>query len=63
MKKYRVSIEISGYVKRCVEAEDEDEAQEIAIDRIDWGDVELSCEKCEEIKDNSRKTYRIKSKE
>lgn len=61
MKKYRVSIEISGYVKRCVEAEDE--AQEIAIDRIDWGDVELSCEKCEEIKDNSRKTYRIKSKE
>lgn len=62
MKKYRVSIEISGYVKRCVEAEDEDEAQEIAIDRIDWGDVELSCEKCEEIKDNSRKTYRIKSK-
>lgn len=63
MKKYRVSIEISGYVKRCVEAEDEDEAQEIAIDRIDWGDVELFCEKCEEIKDNSRKTYRIKSKE
>lgn len=63
MKKYRVSIEISGYVKRCVEAEDEDEAQEIAIDRIDWGDVELSCEKCEEIKDNSRETYRIKPKE
>lgn len=62
MTKYRVSIEISGYVKRCVEAEDEDEAQEIAIDRIDWGDVEFFCKKCEEIKDNSRKTYRIKAK-
>lgn len=62
MKKYRMSIEISGYVKRCVEAEDEDEAQEIAIDRIDWGDVEFSCEKCEEIKDNSRKKYKIKAK-
>lgn len=46
MKKYRVGIKISGYVERRVEAEDEDEAQEIAIDRIDWGDVELFCEKC-----------------
>lgn len=63
MKKYRVGIEISGYVERCVEAEDEDEAQDIVLDSIDWGDVEFSCEKCEEIKDNSRKTYRIKSKE
>ena len=62
MKKYRVGIEISGYVERCVEAEDGDEAQEIVIDRIDWGDVEFSCEKCEEIKDNPRKTYRIKAK-
>lgn len=63
MKKYRVGIEISGYVERCVEAEDEDEAQDIVLDSIDWGDVEFSCEKCEEIKDNSRKTHRIKSKE
>lgn len=62
MKKYRVGTEISGYVERCVEAEDEDEAQEIAIDRIDWGDVEFSCEECEEIKNNSRKKYKIKAK-
>lgn len=63
MKKYRVGIEISGYVEYCVEAEDENEAQDIAIDRIDWGDVEFSCEECEEIKDNSRKKYKIKPKE
>lgn len=62
MKKYRVCIEISGYVERCIEAEDGDEAQEIAIDRIDWDDVEFSCEECEEIKDNSRKKYKIKAK-
>ena len=62
MKKYRVCIEISGYVERCVEAEDGDEAQEIAIDRIDWGDVEFFCEECEEIKNNSRKKYKIKAK-
>ena len=62
MKKYRVCIEISGYVERCVEAEDGDEAQEIAIDRIDWGDVEFFCEECEEIKNNSRKKYKIKVK-
>lgn len=43
MKEYTVEV-------RCVEAEDGDEAQEIAIDRIDWGDVEFSCEECEEIK-------------
>lgn len=50
MKKYRVGIEISGYVECCVEAEDEYKAQDIAIDRIDWSDVEFACEECEEIK-------------
>lgn len=49
MKKYRVGIEISGYVERCVEAEDGDEAQDIVLDSIDWDDVEFSCEECEEI--------------
>lgn len=62
MKKYRVGIEISGYVERCVEAEDGDEAQDIVLDSIDWDDVEFSCEECEEIKDNSRKKYKIKAK-
>lgn len=41
MSKYRVGIEISGYVERCVEAEDGNEAQDIVIDRIDLGDVEF----------------------
>ena len=62
MKKYRVGIEISGYVERCVEAEDGSEAQDIVLDSIDWDDVEFSCEECEEIKDNSRKKYKIKAK-
>ena len=61
MKKYRVGIEISGYVERCVEAEDGGEAQDIVLDSIDWDDVEFSCEECEEIKDNSRKKYKIKA--
>lgn len=58
MSKYRVCIEISGYVVRCVEAEDEYKAQDIVIDSIDWGDVEFACEECEEIKDNSRKNIK-----
>lgn len=58
MKKYRVGIEISGYV----EAKDGGEAQDIVLDSIDWDDVEFSCEECEEIKDNSRKKYKIKAK-
>lgn len=62
MKKYRVGIEISGYVERCVEAEDGNEAQDIVIDGLDWDDVELSCDECEEVKDNSRKKYKIKAK-
>lgn len=62
MKKYRVGIGISGYVERCVEAEDEDEAKDIVVDSIDWADVEFSCKECEEIKDNSRKKYKIKAK-
>lgn len=36
MKRYLVRVEYSGFEKVWVEAEDEDEAQEIAIDRIDW---------------------------
>lgn len=62
MKKYRVCIEANGYVEYCIEAENKEEAQKIAVDRIDWGDVEFSCEECEEIKDNSRKKYKIKTK-
>lgn len=62
MSKYRVCIEISGYIERYVEAENADEAQDIVIDSIDWDDVELSCDECEEIKDNSRKKYKIKVK-
>lgn len=62
MKRYCVRVEYSGFKKVWVEAEDEDEAQEIAIDRIDWGDVEFSCEECEEIKNNSHKKYKIKAK-
>lgn len=49
MKKYRVGIEISGYVEHCVYAEDEDEAKDIVVDSIDWADVEFSCKECEEI--------------
>lgn len=62
MSKYRVCIEINGYIERYVEAENADEAQDIVIDSIDWDDVELSCDECEEIKDNSRKKYKIKVK-
>lgn len=62
MSKYRVCIEINGYIERYVEAENADEAQDIVIDSIDWDDVELSCDECEEIKDNSRKKYKIKAK-
>lgn len=62
MSKYRVCIEISGYIERYVEAENADEAQDIVIDSIDWDDVELSCDECEEIKYNSRKKYKIKAK-
>lgn len=62
MSKYRVGIEISGYVERDVEAKDEDEAQDIVIDSIDWDNVEFACEECEEIKDEPRKRYRIKTK-
>lgn len=60
MSKYRVCIEIGGYVERYVEAEDADEAQDIVIDSIDWDDVELSCDECYEVKDEPRKKYRVK---
>lgn len=60
MSKYRVGIEISGYVERDVEAKDEYEAQDIVIDSIDWDDVELSCDECYEVKDNSHKRYKVK---
>ena len=43
MKKYRVCIKADGYVEYCIEAENKEEAQKIAVDRIDWGDVELTC--------------------
>ena len=36
MKKYRVCIEANGYVEYCIEAENKEEAQKIAVDRIDW---------------------------
>lgn len=62
MKKYHVGIEISGYIERCVEAEDEDEALDVVIGGLDWDDVEFSCKEFEEIKDNSRKKYKIKAK-
>lgn len=62
MKKYRVGIEIGGYVERCVEAKDGGEAQDIVLDSIDWDDVEFSFEECEEIKDHSHKKYKIKAK-
>lgn len=60
MSKYRVCIEISGYIERYVEAEDADEAQDIVIDSIDWDDVELSCDECYKVKDEPRKKYRVK---
>lgn len=51
MKKYRVCIEANGYVEYCIEAENKEEAQKIAVDRIDWGDVELTCGVYEEKKE------------
>lgn len=36
MKKYRVCIKADGYVEYCIEAENKEEAQKIAVDRIDW---------------------------
>lgn len=62
MKKYRVCIKADSYVEYCIEAENKEEAQKIAVDRIDWGDVELTCGVYEEIKDNSRKKNKIKAK-
>lgn len=50
MKKYRVCIKADGYVEYCIEAENKEEAQKIAVDRIDWGDVELTCGVYEEKK-------------
>lgn len=60
MSKYRVCIEINGYIERYVEAENADEAQDIVIDSIDWDDVELSCDECYEVKDNSHRRYKVK---
>lgn len=61
MKKYRVCIEANGYVEYCIEAENKEEAQKIAVDRIDWSDVEFTCGVYEEKKDNSHKKYKIKA--
>lgn len=60
MKKYRVCIKADGYVEYCIEAENKEEAQKIAVDRIDWGDVELTCGVYEEKKDNSRKRCKVR---
>lgn len=60
MSKYRVCIEISGHIERYVEAENVDEAQDIVIDSIDWDDVELSCDECYKVKDNSYRRYKVK---
>lgn len=60
MSKYRVCIEIAGYVERYVEAENSDEAQDIAIDSIDWDDVELSCDECYEVRDSPHRRYKVK---
>ena len=60
MKKYRVCIEANGYVEYCIEAENKEEAQKIAVDRIDWGDVELTCGVYEEKKDNSHKRSKVR---
>jgi hypothetical protein len=50
------------HLEYCIEAENKEEAQKIAVDRIDWGDVELTCGVYEEKKDNLRKKYKIKAK-
>lgn len=61
MKRYCVRVEYSGFKKVWVEAEDEDEAQNIVLDSIDWDDLDISIEECDEIK--PRKKYRIATKE
>lgn len=53
MKKYRVCVCIDGYVDQYVEAEDEDDAQDIALDNIDWDDVEFTVEECYEVEDET----------
>ena len=60
MKMYRVCIKADGYVEYCIEAENKEEAQKIAVDRIDWGDVELTCGVYEEKKDNSHKRCKVR---
>ena len=60
MKKYRVCIKADGYVEYCIEAENKEEAQKIAVDRIDWGDVELTCGVYEEKQDNSHKRCKVR---
>ena len=62
MSKYRVCIEMGGYVERYVEAEDEDKARDIAIDSLDWDDVYLSCDRCYEVRDEPRRIYRVRKK-
>lgn len=49
MKKYRVCINVEGYVEQYVEAENEDDAQDIVRDSIDWDDVEFTTEDCYEV--------------
>lgn len=60
MSKYCVCFEITGYVERYVEAEDADEAQDIALDSIDWDDVDFSCDECYEVKDEPHRKYKVK---